>query len=113
MEMCIEWVNTGHNFYLLTRDGSIVGQLILDTEDLNELYIDLISVLKSEYGLGGASMLMKYAKGIARKLRRKSMSLAVDKNNLRAISFYGNLGFSLVKKIGRNALLYSQEIAPI
>jgi ribosomal protein S18 acetylase RimI-like enzyme len=105
-----EWVEQGDNFTLLMRDGEIVGQLVLDPNEPEDMYIDLISVLDSEKGKGGADRLFAQAVKQAKALKCKTLSLAVHRNNERALKFYKRRGFILVKRLGVDALLYSKQI---
>ena len=106
-----DWVADSADFHLLMRDDTIVGQLVLDVvEAPPDLYIDLISVLNSEKGRGGASMLIAYAIKEAKAIGCKTVSLAVHKSNARAVQFYEKQGFVKIKRLSKDAFLYSKHI---
>lgn len=105
-----QWVENGENFMLLVRGDALVGQLVLDPHEPPDMYIDLISVLNSEKGKGGADMLFAFAERQAHKLKCKTLSLAVSRKNERAQAFYKRHGLTYTRKLGVDALLYSKPI---
>lgn len=88
-----------------TSGNEIVGQLFMvHTKDV--LFIQLISVLEKEKGLGLANQLMDKAKSTAKQLDVERIELIVDKENDRAIAFYKKVGFSYAKDHGKKRLVY-------
>jgi ribosomal protein S18 acetylase RimI-like enzyme len=75
---------------LLLRSRSVVSRV-----REKEYYISNIATYSSYQSLGVGTRLMREAEVIARKKGARSLALDVESDNVRAITFYERLGFSM------------------
>ena len=79
----------GQTWVALDDDGSPVGVLVLDGDDLDQLY-----VVPASAGAGIGSMLVELAKS----LRPDGLALWVFESNVSARAFYRRRGFAEVRR---------------
>ncbi|MBU1262827.1 ribosomal protein S18-alanine N-acetyltransferase [bacterium] len=91
-ESFVEEIKGGSEFYVAKEEGKIIGYLgFYKIED--EMQLVNLAVTKSRQGKGIGSDLLKWALKLAKSLGAKKAILEVEKENLRAISFYHKFGF--------------------
>lgn len=78
------------------QENTLIGLLAvyLNNVKYSSAYITSVSILKSFHGAGIAKELMDHCINLAKRLNFDEVSLEVDRENGRAISFYHKIGFS-------------------
>lgn len=99
--------------YLLMDGDKVIGNLFLVYKsDNQELYIDLIALLKAYHGTSAAGLLMDKVFEIAKRNHCKQISLVVRNDNDRAMRFYTRYGFIYQEQFDAQRLTYVCPLKP-
>jgi ribosomal protein S18 acetylase RimI-like enzyme len=90
--------------YFVTFAHEIVG-VVAFQQRAESLYVSNLAVSPSHRRLGVATYAVNYAARVARKLRKDSLELSVNKRNLPALRLYMKSGFKLKEESRRSYVM--------
>jgi ribosomal protein S18 acetylase RimI-like enzyme len=89
-----EQIAAGCEYYLIVYNGAAAGYLAVVPEpESSTLLLSKIYVRKQSRGLGIGKAALSFAEAACRKQRLRAIRLAVNKHNVRAITWYEHMGF--------------------
>ncbi len=99
--------------YLLMDEEKVIGNLFLVyIPDHQELYIDLIALLKQYHGTQAATMMMNKVFEIAKRNHCKQIGLVVRDDNDRAMRFYMRYGFVYQEMFDKHRMVFTCPLKP-
>jgi len=100
------------NVYLAKVEGKVVGIIIFYANDIisKAAYITTIAVLKEFKGNSIGKRLLSLSEDVAMENGMKFMELEVHKNNISAIRFYENNGYSYLRNASEKTMFLRKEL---
>jgi len=93
-------INDGYRYFLMEHQEKTTGYLcLIEENESQKLMISKIYTDKAFRGLGLGLQMIDFAKKTAQKNKLKTIWLTVNKYNSKAIDWYQNLHFKIVKEV--------------
>ncbi len=87
----------GEDYYMAYLYGRLIGYLAIKAEE-DYIFLSKIYIEKDFRGRKIADQFLFLVKDEAKRLRKKAITLTVNKNNIRSVSIYKTMGFEIVEE---------------